>query len=221
MNSKKRMAAENFGSRVRSARSLLDQEIGRARAVKERGLKTQDEVALLTAERAVYERAAALLGSIGEERQQAAQRQVEALVTRGLQTVFSEEYSFHIEQSMYGARPEVNFLVRSTLSDGKVIETDVLSSRGGGLASVVGFLLRVVISLLSRKAEETVFFLDETFGMLSKEYEGRMAEFIRELADKTGLQFVLVTHSDAYSDLADKRYRFELTKSGTTVVKEI
>jgi DNA repair exonuclease SbcCD ATPase subunit len=184
-------------------------------------LKTQAGVALLTAERATYERAAAVLGSIGEKRQQAAQSQVEGLVTRGLQTVFGEEYSFHIEQSMNGTRPEVNFLVRSELADGKVIETDVMSSRGGGLASVVGFLLRVVIALLSRKASETVIFLDETFGMLSKEYEGRMAEFIRELADRTGLQFVMVTHSDAYSDLADKRYRFELNKSGTTVVKEV
>jgi ABC-type glutathione transport system ATPase component len=184
-------------------------------------LKVQAEVETLTAQKASYEKAAAVLGSIGEQRQQAAQGQVEALVTRGLQTVFGEEYSFHIEQSMAGLRPEVNFLVRSTMEDGTVIETDVMSSRGGGLAAVVGFLLRVVIALLSKKADETVIFLDETFGMLSEEYEGRMAEFIRELSDKTGLSFVLVTHSSAYSDLADKRYRFELSKKGTTIVKEV
>lgn len=207
--------------RVRSARSLLDQEIGQAKALKAQGLKTQAEVASLTAEKAVYERAIAVLGSIGEQRQEAAQRQVEALVTRGLQTVFGEEYSFHIEQGTNGARPEINFLVRSVTDDGVVIETDVMSSRGGGLASVVGFLLRVVIRLLGKRAEETVIFLDETFGMLSEEYEGRMAEFLRELADKTGIQFVLVTHSSAYSDLADKRYRLELNSQGMTKVKEI
>jgi DNA repair exonuclease SbcCD ATPase subunit len=207
--------------RIRSARSSVDQEIGKALAVRDQGLKVQAEVETLTAQKASYEKAAAVLGSIGEQRQQAAQGQVEALVTRGLQTVFGEEYSFHIEQSMAGLRPEVNFLVRSTMEDGTVIETDVMSSRGGGLAAVVGFLLRVVIALLSKKADETVIFLDETFGMLSEEYEGRMAEFIRELSDKTGLSFVLVTHSSAYSDLADKRYRFELSKKGTTIVKEV
>ena len=175
----------------------------------------------MTTLKSTYEKAAAVLASIGEERQQAAQVQVETLVTRGLQSVFSEELSFHIVQSMNGARPEVNFLVRSTLADGKIIETDVLSSRGGGLASVVGFLLRVVIMLLNRKAQENVILLDETFGMLSAEYEGRMAEFLRMLADEAGLQFILVTHSDAYSDLADRRYRFELNKNGTTTVKEI
>jgi len=178
-------------------------------------------VEALTAEKTTYERAAAVLGSIGEQRQQAAQAQVEALVTRGLQSVFGEELSFHIEQSMNGARPEVSFLVRSTLPDGKIIETDVMSSRGGGLASVVGFLLRVVIMLLSKKSQQSVIFLDETFGMLSQEYEGRMAEFLRKLADEAGIQFVMVTHSDAYSDLADKRYRFELNRQGMTTVKEI
>lgn len=184
-------------------------------------MKVEAEIASLTAQKATYERAAAVLGSIGEARQQAAQGQVEALVTKGLQSVFGEELSFHIEQAMNGVRPEVNFLVRSTLPDGKIIETDVMSSRGGGLASVVGFLLRVVIMLLDRKSQENVIFLDETFGMLSQEYEGRMAEFLRKLADEAGIIIILVTHSDAYSDLADKRYRFELNKQGTTVVKEI
>lgn len=195
--------------------------IGQARTVKSAGLKTQKEVAELTAEKSRYEKAAAVLASIGEQRQQAAQEQVEALVTRGLQSVFGEELSFHIEQVMNGARPEVNFLIRSTLPDGKIIETDVLASRGGGLASVVGFLLRVVIMLLNRSAQQKVIFLDESFGMLSAQYEGRMAEFLRMLADEADIQFIIVTHSDAYSDLADKKYRLELDKHGITTSKEI
>ena len=39
--------------------------------------------------------------------------------------------------------------------------------------------------------------------MLSQEYEPGMAEFLREVADKAGVQIILITHSTAYSDLAD------------------
>jgi DNA repair exonuclease SbcCD ATPase subunit len=214
-------ALEDLKLRVKRARSIVDQDLGRARALKARGSSLQEEISELTELKASYEKAAAVLSSIGEERQQQAQQKVEELVTRGLQTVFGDEYGFRIEQSSVGNRPEVNFLVKSVTEDGKVIETDVMSSRGGGLAAVVGFLLRVVIMLLSKKSQETVIFLDETFGMLSAEYEGRMAEFLKKISEETGITIVLVTHSDAYSDLADRRYRFDLNSKGLTTVKEI
>lgn len=214
-------AIESLTLRIKKARSLVDQDLGRARALKTHGKKLEEEISSLTELRDSYEKAAAVLSSIGEDRQQQAQEKVEELVTRGLQTVFGDEYGFRIEQTSVGNRPEVNFLVKSVMEDGKVIETDVMSSRGGGLAAVVGFLLRVVIMLLSKKSQESVIFLDETFGMLSAEYEGRMAEFLKKISEETGIAIVLVTHSDAYSDLADKRYRFDLNSKGLTTVKEI
>jgi DNA repair exonuclease SbcCD ATPase subunit len=207
--------------RVKKARSRVDQDLGRARALRARGLAIEAELQSLRAQKESFEKAAAVLGSIGEQRQEQAQKKIESLVTKGLQTIFGEEYAFRIEQVTVANRPEVNFLVKSTTEDGKVIETDVLSSRGGGLASVVGFLLRVVIMLLSNKSQENIIFLDESFGMLSAEYEGRMAEFLKKISEETGITIVLVTHSDAYSDLADKRYRFDLNSKGMTTVKEI
>jgi DNA repair exonuclease SbcCD ATPase subunit len=214
----------DFGSlrnRLKAARSKVDQDVGRARALKKRADYLIVEIEELSVKKDSFEKAAAVLASIGEERQAQAQLQVENLVTRGLQTVFGEEYGFRIEQTTTASRPEVNFLVKSVTEDGKIIETDVMSSRGGGLAAVVGFLLRVVIMLLSKKSQESVIFLDETFGMLSAEYEGRMAEFLKKISDETGIQIIQVTHSDAYSDFADKRYRFDLNPKGITVVKEI
>ena len=212
---------ETLRARLRQARSKVDQDVGRAKSLKSQADSLAVEIKELQEKKDSFEKAAAVLASIGEERQAQAQTQVEQLVTRGLQTVFGEEYGFRIEQTTTANRPEVNFLVKSVTEDGKVIETDVLSSRGGGLAAVVGFLLRVVIMLLSKKSQESVIFLDETFGMLSAEYEGRMAEFLKKISDETGITIVMVTHSDAYSDLADKRYRFDLNSKGTTVVKEI
>ncbi len=212
---------EILKARVKKARSSVDQDLGRARALRVRGLAIQDELEKLKSEKDSLEKAAAVLLSIGEDRQTKAQQKIEELVTRGLQTIFGEEYAFRIEQVTVANRPEVNFLVKSTTEDGKIIETDVLSSRGGGLAAVVGFLLRVVIMLLGKKNQETVIFLDESFGMLSAEYEGRMAEFLKKISEETGITIVLVTHSDAYSDLADKRYRLDLNSKGITIVKEI
>lgn len=209
-----------LSSRVRRARKDLERRAGEARAIATTGQRLQEEIAQLSRAVANYEKAVGVLSRIGEERQLSTQAQIESLVTRGLHTIFGEELSFHMVQSVRAKMPTVDFLVRTTLADGRTVDTDLLSARGGGLVSVVGFLLRTVILLLSRSKQDTVLFLDETFAMLSQDYVPAMAEFLRELVDKTGVQIVMVTHQAQFSEVADKRYEFSQT-DGWTKVREL
>ena len=163
--------------------------------------------------------AASVLSALAESRQTDIYQTIEDIVTQGLRTIFSEDLSFHINAGTRGKVNTADFIIRSTLGSGNVVETSVMDARGGGLASVVGFLLRVVILLLS-KTPGTIIFLDETFGMVSAGYESRLAEFLRELVDKTKIQIVLVTHSSGFSEVADKKYLFTLHEGLTKVTEE-
>lgn len=203
-------------ARLRNARRHLDTLAGEVRHIADTAKRLEAEIGELHRAEALYERAAAVLSSICDERQAETQARIEALVTLGLQTIFGEDLSFHLVATTRAKTPVVDLVVRSPLAD-TTVDTPVMDARGGGLAAVVGFLLRLVILLLSRHRQDTVLILDETFAHLSAEYEPRMAEFLRELVDRTGVQVILVTHSDAYTDAADKVYRFAL-RSGETVV---
>jgi DNA repair exonuclease SbcCD ATPase subunit len=204
---------------VRASRRSLDQAVGEARAVASQIRMTEAEIADLGRESAVLERVALLLTSLGEERQNTAQVQIEQLVTRGLQTIFDETLSFHLVQSTRASAAQVDFLVRTTLPGGQVIETPVMDARGGGVAATVGFLLRLVVLLLrSGTSKENVLLLDETFAMVSSEYLERLGEFLRLVVDKTGVQIVLVTHQPVFGEYADRVYRFSM-EDGTTVVR--
>ncbi len=198
--------------RLRAARRVLDRQVGEAHAIARAGQQVQADIAALTEQADAYARASAVLTSIGEERQAAAQAQIEALVTRGLRTIFAEDLSFHLVPVVRGNRPEVDFVVRSQL-DGRDVDTPVMDSRGGGLASTVGALLNIVVLLLSQP--QPLLCLDETFAHVSAAYEPRWAEFLRELVDNTPMQIVMITHSEAFSDLADTRYRFRLVNGIT------
>lgn len=209
---------EDLGARVRLWRRTLERQAGEARAAALRGKELTGDIAALKQEVEHLIKAGGVLTKIGEDKQHAAQEQIEMLVTRGLQVIFDSDTSFHVVQSVKASRPQVDFLIRSTM-DGKTVETSVMDSRGGGVASVVGFLLRLVVLLLGRKPG-ALLVLDETFGMVSEDYEPRVAEFLRELVDKTGVQVLMVTHSSAFDDVADKRYRFTQV-NGATVVKEL
>lgn len=205
--------------RVRTLRRSVERRTGEAQAVAWNGKRVEEEIKTLTAERETLEKAAAVLSSIGEERQLTAQRQIEGLVTLGLQTIFDEDLTFHLVQGTRGKAPVVEFLVQTHLDNGQVVETPVLDARGGGLAAVVGFLLRLVVVLLSRKGRDTVLLLDETFAMLSADRLPGMAQFLRELVDRTGVQLLLVTHQPELAQAADRRYHFSL-RGGVTEVRE-
>lgn len=216
-----------MASAVRQARSQADRETGEARAVALQGKALQLEAEKLAAQHALLEQAAGVLTRIGEERQEAAQAQIEGLVSRGLQTVFDERLSFHMVPSIKGNQAHVDFVIRSEYVAGDaagincdapmIVETPVMDARGGGMAATVGFMLQLVVMLLTPGARR-VLFLDETFAHVSAEYEPRLAEFLREVADKADVQLLLVTHSTAYDDAADVRYQLKLGADGATEV---
>jgi DNA repair exonuclease SbcCD ATPase subunit len=203
---------------VEQAHARVQREVGRAAEVGRQGKAAEAEVALLQHQAEVLEKTSILLNSVGEQRQESARRQVEELVTRALQTIFDQNLSFHMVQSVKANRAEVDFVIRSTYG-GDVVETEVMAARGGGMAAVVGFVLRLVVLLLTPGARRFLA-LDESFAHVSASYEPRVAEFLREVADKAGVQLLLVTHSNAFGDLADARYRLSLDAAGHTVIEE-
>lgn len=206
-------------SRVKRARKVVDRQIAEARVIATSGKQVKEEIELASQDVDLYNKVAITLASIGETKQADAQSKIEELVTRGLTSIFSEDISFHLTQTQRGKTPEVKFSVKSRGLNGRVVETSVMDARGGGLAAVVGLLLRLVVLLLSKNTKEPILILDESFSHVSAEYEIPLAEFIKELVDKTKVQIILVTHSNAFSEYADKRYKFK-TINGSTQVTE-
>lgn len=212
---------EELALRASRIRRSVDGRIAEARLIASRVKTLQGEISLASSDVDLYSRVAITLASIGETRQAAAQDTIEELVTRGLQTIFDDKnMEFKVVQTQRGKTPEVKFLVNSRGPNGRVVQTPVMDARGGGLAAVVGFLLRLVVLLLSRDGKEPFLVLDESFSHVSTEYEPALAEFIKELVEKTRVTIVLVTHSDAFNEVADKRYRFKLV-NGVTQVTEL
>lgn len=211
---------EFLGVRVRTRRRELDAAEGESRSIALRFDELKAEIVKLSSDISVHERATSLLNSIGEEKQFAAQEAIEQLVTRGLQTIFEDSLSFHILQDVKARRAEVRFIIRTELSGGRIVDTDVMGARGGGLAATVGFLLRLVIMLLKTDTTTDNFMvLDETFAHVSVEYLDGLREFIRKIVDKTGVQIFMVTHQPEFAESADKVYYLS-TVDGKTIVKE-
>lgn len=205
--------------RARRHRRTLDERQGEMRATLMRGKDLKSEIEDLSETVETLDRVTALLNSMGEDQQFKAQQTIEELVTRGLHTIFDDTLSFHIVQTVKGKTVVVDFVLRTTL-ERIVIDTPVLEARGGGVAATIGFLLRLVVLLLSKGTRsENILVLDETFAHVSAEYLPAVGEFLQEVKDKTGIQILMVTHQPELAEFADRVYRFS-TEDGKTVISE-
>jgi chromosome segregation ATPase len=203
---------------VQQRRQQLDRRAGQFEQLQLQIAAAENELAAARAASALHARVTGLLTSIGEEAQETARGKVEGLATRALQVVFGEELSFILKPGDRAGQAALEMLIRSVYGE-TVVETPVLDARGGGMAAVVGFVLRLVVLLLTPGVRRLLL-LDETFAHVSASYEARVAEFLREVADKAGVQILLVTHSDSYGQYADVAIRLELGPDGVTRITE-
>jgi DNA repair exonuclease SbcCD ATPase subunit len=199
-------------------RQVVERQVGQAEQLGRRLADAEAEVARLGEQTELHQKVQALLTTIGEEAQETARTQVEGLVTQALQVVFGPELSFHLVPGERGGQATLDFMIRSAYA-GAVVETPVLEARGGGMAAVVGFVLQLVVLLLTDGARRFLA-LDEPFAYVSESYAGAVAELLREVVDKAHVQVLLITHSPVYADYADVRIRLVLGPDGVTRVYE-
>lgn len=202
---------------VNRAERSLDRRIGEARALAAQGRKAQDQAEEAKAVVVACEEAVAFLNSFADERQSKVQNQIETIVTHGVQTIFGDDLTFHVNSEQKSNRTEVSFTLKSSMGN-ETVETEILDARGGGVAAVVGFLLRLIVTLL--REERPLLSLDETFAQVSEGYLPAVAQFIQELVEQTGAQVLMVTHSEVFAEHADKVYRVS-QKDGTSVIEKV
>jgi broad specificity phosphatase PhoE len=129
-------------------------------------------------------------------------RDVEQLLLRGLQTVFAGQWgAVTITCTQRGGRLWAEL---SLVKEGGIAGAP-LDTFGGGPASVVAFLLRVLV--VRRLKLAPVLLLDETFAQVSADYVPALAQFLRLLVEKLHVTILLVTHQPAFAEAAHRVYR--------------
>jgi len=153
---------------------------------------------------AIVEKAQAFIQSVAKETQEQLRFQITEIVQLALDACWPGEYTFSLEFEIKRNRTEA---VLQFLSDGYPV--DPTEEDGGGAVDVASFALRLATWSLGKTAP--VILVDEPFKMLSVDLSEKIAAIMEELAQKLGVQFIMVTsHGLDMSDISNKI--FEVTK---------
>lgn len=129
------------------------------------------------------------------------------LVTYGLKTIFSDQdLSFKPVISKKNGKVYIEL---KTVNNG--VEGEY-GSFGGSVAVIESFLLRIIFMMKAKLAR--LLILDETFASIGWEYIESTSKLISELADKIGLDVLLVTHQKEFQNYAKHIYKVEESPTG-------
>jgi DNA repair exonuclease SbcCD ATPase subunit len=166
-------------------------------------LTSEAEVETLTQVTAALD---ALLAQVSE----ASINEIEQLVTFGLKSVFDDQAL--ALRLMVETKRGAQSMTPRLMSGG--VEAPILDAFGGGPATLVAFLLRLLVCQRLKLAP--ILLLDEPFSFVSAEYTDNLASLLQELARANKIAIVMVTHEQRFLSYADRGYEAKETATGTT-----
>ena len=168
---------------------------------------------------ATWEQVQVLFTKVSEYAREQLKARIEETVTAALTAVFGEGYTFRVHMRQLGNQPAAEWQVVSQYGDEEVAASPE-DARGGGNTDVVSLALRLAMLEILRPRPEGPVIFDEPAKMVSAEYAGNLAYFLKQYAAKTGRQVVMVTHNPQLAEAADKSY-LVTQKNGVSEVREI
>ncbi|MDQ7789982.1 MAG: ATP-binding protein [Candidatus Desulforudaceae bacterium] len=188
------------------ARDLLRQQLA----------DKQADLAQARSDIEVWEQVQILFSKTSEFARQQITAHIENIVTAALVAVFGEGLQFRINIGERGGQPTAEWQVVSQYGEHEVANSPE-DARGGGITDVVSLALRLALLELIRPRVEGPVLFDEPAKMVSKEYAGNLAYFLRQYAQKAGRQVVIITHNAQLADAADKTYLVRQTDGRSEV----
>jgi hypothetical protein len=130
-----------------------------------------------------------ILQTVTQAIQQQVHEKISGVVSKCLEAVFEEPYTFRIVFEQKRGRTEARLVF---LRAGQ--ELDPMTAAGGGVVDVTAFALRLACLVLAKPTLRRLVILDEPFKFVSAAYRGRVRTMLETLADELKVQFIMVTH---------------------------
>lgn len=159
------------------------------------------------------EQAKEIIRSVGIKTQQQLQYHVSDITSLALSAVFENPYTLELEFIQRRNKTEADlYFVR----DGNRINP--LSASGGGAVDVAAFALRIASWSLKIPHTRPTIILDEPMRFVSEDLKDKASEMIKEVSERLGIQFIIVTHEPKLAAYADRIFSVS-NRKGVSKIK--
>ena len=165
-----------------------------------------------------HEEAREILRDVGLKTQQQLQYHISDITSLALEAVFEDPYELVAEFVQRRNKTECDLYFSRRDS-----QVNPLEASGGGAVDVAAFALRIAAWSMQSPKRRNVIILDEPMKFLDTQTDRleRASQMLKELSERLGLQFIIVTHEDTLTQYADRVFRVRQSKRGISHIKTI
>lgn len=159
-----------------------------------------------------HEQAREIIRTVGLHTQKQLQFHISDITSLALDSVFHDPYELVLEFIQRRNKTECDI---SFKRDGHKV--DPKSASGGGAVDIATFALRIASWSMRIPRSRNVIILDEPMRFLSAEYREPASLMLKEISNKLGIQFIIITHDPVLATYADKGFKV-INKNGISKV---
>lgn len=194
----------------------------RTRLERQRGKKLQIEKTLAEKEETIriaqrqfrrHEKAREIIREVGIKTQQQLQFHISDITSLALESVFNEPYQLKVEFVQRRNKTECD--LKFVRDDS---EMDPLTASGGGAVDVAAFALRIASWSMAHPRTRSTIILDEPLRFLSVDNQEKASRMIKEISQRLGVQFIIVTHESTLASYADRVFEVSIRKGKSKVI---
>ena len=201
-------------SEIQQLRNQLEREKGKSLQIQKDLKDLQDELRDNRRSLIRHEQAREIVREVGLATQQQLQVHISDVTSLALESVFEDPYELVAEFVQRRNKTECDLYFTR---DGN--RMDPMDSSGYGAVDVASLALRIAAWSMQVPKKRNVIILDEPFKFLDGQTDRieRASLMIKELSDKLGIQFIIVTHDNVLSEHADKIFKVQLKNKKSIV----
>ena len=198
--------------RIQSLRNTLEQQKGKKSQIETNINTTKSQIESLEQDLIDHEEAREVMRQVALETQAKLQYHIGDVTSMAMEAVFDDPYMVQVEfvQRRNKTECDIHFV-----KEGE--QMDPMSSSGGGPVNVASFALRVASWSMDETRTRNTIILDEPFKNVSVDLQERASLVVKEISQKLGVQFIIITHQPTLAAHADKVFETNIKRGVTTV----
>ena len=161
-----------------------------------------------------HEQAREIIRTVGQRTQEQLSYHISDITSLALEAVFPNAYELTVDFVPRRNKTECDLMF---YRDGNKI--DPFDASGGGAVDVAAFALRIASWSMEQPKSRNVIILDEPLKHLSTDYQEKASTMIKQISEKLGIQFIIVTHETVLATFADRIFETRIRK-GVTYIKQ-
>lgn len=202
-------------SRISQLRSNLDQRIGQRTQLEHEIGDLESKIGENQKDLCNHEKAREIVRQVALSTQEQLQYHISDITSMALESIFPNPYELVAEFVQRRNKTECDLYFQR---DGNRINP--IEASGVGAIDVATLALRVAAWSMKTPHSRNVLLMDEPLRYLSVDMQEKASQMIKELSERLGLQFIIITHEAALAEHADKLFRVRIKNGKSKVTEE-